>query len=338
MTPVLLVGSIPLANSEEVLAASAARLGRVLTRFPDGETGPRTGWIAWQRAVFAASPGLEPVAAKERDYQLFPPFRLKPGAAPEEVRLGTLGYAEEAGAAYAIFRRLKETGRIAPAARLQISLPTPFAPAYSFLAYEAQEMIFPLYEAAMLAEVAAITRLVPADELAIQWDVATEMSIWEDVYPVTFANPREELIRRLVRLGATVPDGVELAYHLCYGSMNNRHWREPRDTGKLTEVANFLLAAVPRRIDWLHLPVPIDRDDDAYFAPLDALELPKGTELFLGLLHLSDGIRGAARRADAARRHVARFGVAAECGLGRHPSDVVPAWLALHEEAASALF
>jgi hypothetical protein len=119
--------------------------------------------------------------------------------------------------------------------------------------------------------------------------------------------------------------------------MNNRQWKEPRDTGKLTEVANLLLAAVARPIDWLHLPVPIARDDDDYFAPLAALDLPTETTLFLGLLHLSDGIAGAARRATAARRRVARFGVAAECGLGRHRASVVPDYLALHEEAATQL-
>ena len=39
------------------------------------------------------------------------------------------------------------------------------------------------------------------------------------------------------------------------------------------------------------LPVPINRSDDAYFAPLR--DLPSGdAKVFLGLIHLEDGVQG----------------------------------------------
>jgi hypothetical protein len=44
----LLLGSIPLANAEEVFRTSCDRLGDRLRRVPDGETGERLGWIRWQ--------------------------------------------------------------------------------------------------------------------------------------------------------------------------------------------------------------------------------------------------------------------------------------------------
>ena len=65
--------------------------------------------------------------------------------------------------------------------------------------------------------------------------------------------------------------------------------------------------------------VPIDRDDDAYFEPLRELQLPEGTEVYVGLVHFRDGVDGARRRAAAAGRFLAQFGVATECGMGRRP-------------------
>ncbi|MGH8702107.1 MAG: hypothetical protein ACREVR_13175 [Burkholderiales bacterium] len=36
---------------------------------------------------------------------------------------------------------------------------------------------------------------------------------------------------------------------------------------------------MPRRVDWVHMPVPRGRSDEAYFAPLDGLKLQPETEL-----------------------------------------------------------
>jgi hypothetical protein len=84
----------------------------------------------------------------------------------------------------------------------------------------------------------------------------------------------------------------------------------------------------------MHMPVPRDRDDDAYFAPLAALTRQPATELYLGLLHLTDGIEGAERRMQTAERVVADFGLATECGFGRRPPDTIQPLLELHRAAA----
>ena len=65
------------------------------------------------------------------------------------------------------------------------------------------------------------------------------------------------------------------------------------------------------------MPVPRDRSDDAYFAPLSRLRLHPETELCLGLVHYTDGVAGTRQRLAAAERHVARFSIATECGFGR---------------------
>jgi hypothetical protein len=86
------------------------------------------------------------------------------------------------------------------------------------------------------------------------------------------------------------------------------------------------------------VPVPIDRDDDAFFAPFRTLALPADCQLYLGLVHAKDGTPGALRRAQAAKKAITKFGIASECGLGRckTPADV-RTLLDLHAEVARAL-
>jgi hypothetical protein len=77
-----------------------------------------------------------------------------------------------------------------------------------------------------------------------------------------------------------------------------------------------------------------ERDDVAYFEPLKNLKLPRGTELYLGLVHRTDGIAGARGRLAAAKTVLTDFGVATECGFGRRPPESVSALLDLHRETA----
>ena len=115
------------------------------------------------------------------------------------------------------------------------------------------------------------------------------------------------------------------------------HVVEPQDLGLLVAFANDICAATRRRTNWIHMPVPRERHDDAYFAPLSNLQLKPGMRLFLGLVHQFDGLEGARRRIAAARRYDPEFGVATECGMGRRKADDVPALLDLHHEVALIL-
>jgi hypothetical protein len=67
----------------------------------------------------------------------------------------------------------------------------------------------------------------------------------------------------------------------------------------------------------MHMPVPIDRTDDAFYAPLRNLQLDPGTELYLGLVHAEDGVEGTRRRMAVAGKFVDTFGIASECGISR---------------------
>jgi hypothetical protein len=65
------------------------------------------------------------------------------------------------------------------------------------------------------------------------------------------------------------------------------------------------------------MPVPIDRTDAAFYAPLEDLRLGPETELYLGLVDAQDGVEGTRRRIQAARQYIQDFGIASECGISR---------------------
>jgi len=190
-------------------------------------------------------------------------------------------------------------------------------------------------EAALLREMNQIAQAVAPDELAIQWDVAAEIAILEtDFFEAHLKGNKTGIIDRLARLGNAVPMNVELGYHLCYGNAGQKHFKEPTDTGLMVEIANGIFERIRRPVNWLHMPVPIDRDDAAYFEPLSNLRLSVGTELFLGLLHHGDGSAGAGRRMATASRYVSKYGVASECGLSGHTPEWTGEMLALHRQVA----
>ena len=124
-----------------------------------------------------------------------------------------------------------------------------------------------------------------------------------------------ELVRTtLKRCLEAVPADVELGIHLCYGDYDAKHFVEPEDAGKEVELANAIVEMAVRPIAFMHMPVPIDRTDDAFYSPLADLKLSQATELYLGLVH-ADGRN--AERIAAASKVVSDFGIATECGIAR---------------------
>ena len=316
-----LVGSVPLGSAEEVFRTASAKLGAHLRRIPDGETGDRSQWVGWQGFAFKRLPQFELVKPSPGQYPPTPRFRPRAGADLTGAGFGNLGYADEALRSFEVFRALRDQGVIRPGVRFQVSIPTPLAPVVMFVVDGAQAQVEPLYEAQMLDELRRILEGIPHDLLAMQWDVCIEMWLWERWLAAPFEDVEGEVLARLARLGAAVPDGVELGFHLCYGDYQHEHFKQPADAGILVEMAGGILAGVERPVQWLHLPVPIDRSDDGYFRPMERLTGLDRTELYLGLVHFRDGVGGTGARVRTALDHVRAFGVAAECGLGRRPAD-----------------
>ncbi|RII42903.1 hypothetical protein DWB68_05025 [Galactobacter valiniphilus] len=347
-----LVGSVNQATAEATFRAAAGALGALAPRLPDGEVGERFHWMLFQGKRLEATPGLVRV---DMDPILHEGFDLRPlildgTVEAAELQVPALGYAEAALESYAVFARLKAEGVIPEATRFQVCLPSPLAPVTSFVAASLRAAVLPAYEAALIREVEAISAAIPADQLAIQIDLATEFGYIEGVsmgggalepfFAAEGASPQQiaaAAAALALPLAASVPAGVQLGFHLCYGDVGEKHFVEPMTAGHLATVAQALSDGAGRPVDWIHLPVPIERDDAAYFAPLARLTLQEGTRLFLGAVHHEDGVDGARRRLAAAAPALAEagiteFGVGTECGFGRGPAERTEPLMRLHAE------
>ena len=340
-----LIGSIPLDSSEQVFRRLAEELGPYLRCLPDGETGERARWVFFQRQMLLDHPAMEidptvpPYKFVQWDGKLvreIEQVRFKPGTDPQGVAFET-GYDKAALASWAVFQRLRATGAIPATMRFQVSLPTPQASGYLYVSGPARQTYFGVYERALKAALANIVAAIPANDLAIQWDVCQEVLAFEGYFADRPADFKRQTFDMLGRLGDSVPAGVEMGYHLCYGSPRDEHLVQPKDAGVLVEMMEGIAAATRRRIDFFHIPVPRDRTDDAFYAPLATWKRPAGTRLYLGLLHHDDDAGDRARVA-VAKRHVAdEFGLSAECGWGRTEPGRLPGLLKGHRVAAEAL-
>jgi methionine synthase II (cobalamin-independent) len=339
---VYLVGSVPMANAEQVFQTVSAAFGAKLKRIPDGETGERADWITWLRPVFSEHPAFELSDEVFRLHATAPTFRrhrLRSGWSAGDVRIENLFYADIAAASYRTFKKLKDAGKIPPATRFQVDLVPAHSVIWLFLIDALHAPIDPIYNEALKREIDKIAAAIPHEDLAIQFDVASAVFARlqrEDVssYGRTKAEMQERFSAIVIELGNRVPADVELLYHLCYGDSNHRHVVEPKDMADMVDFTNRVLAGIKRPVNLVHMPVPRDRADDAYFAPLIDLRLRPETELCLGLVHYTDGVDGTARRLATARKYAPSFSIGTECGFGRRKPDTIPELLRIHAAVA----
>ncbi|KAK7523898.1 hypothetical protein IWZ03DRAFT_13801 [Phyllosticta citriasiana] len=319
-----LVGSICLPSSEDVFRQATTHLPGRLRRIPDGETQLRQSFTFFQQGAFKDAPEV----LKKYDAS-FNPAPVDP-VSPEELEavVNKLGdniqtsydvYAKES---YATFCKLREEGVIPKGVKFQVSMPCP-VDVLVLIAEPYQAALEPLYEAALIRDLKKIEENIPAEDLAIQWDIASpfammEGALWPHFKPYV-PDAGDHIKKMAVRLGNAVSPGVELGFHLCYGDIGHRHFVEPRDLGLIVDIATAVFNGVDRQINWIHVSAPKERDDEAYFAPLK--DLPLGnTELYLGVVQPRDE-EGTRRRIAAASKVVNNFGIATECGMGRTPTD-----------------
>jgi hypothetical protein len=333
---VLLIGSVPLNDSEAVFRALALRLGGLARRYPDGETGPRTNWIRWQRHIFDSNDAFELMPSRNlagiKDSLDRPFFRLKHGAS--EIVYKPLGFAEEAVKSFAMFSKLKRDGVIPAATRFQVSLPTVVAILSGFVVLEDRAGAEPALERAMEREVTAILEAIPHHELSLQWDVCIEIVGYDGGYQVHLKDILVDSVSRLARQISIIPNAAEVGIHLCYGDPGHKHIIQPVDAGSSVKFANAIALASDRPLNWLHIPIPRGWTEAKYYEPLSKLKFAEYRDIYLGLLHFTDGRDGAERRASIAKRFIPDFGIATECGFGRRDPSTVPALLDLHREVA----
>jgi hypothetical protein len=337
-----LVGSVPLKDARHVFETVSAALGAKLKRIPDGETGERSDWITWLEPAFANNPALEKSGELFRIHATGTArirYKLKPGKTAADVRFDNLFYADIAKASYAEFAELKRAGKIRPDVKFQIDLVPAHSVIWLFLQDDLHQPLDPVFNLALKREIDKIAATLPHDQIAIQFDVASAVfARLQRNEPNAYGKNRAEMLthfsRILTDLADHVPADIDLLFHFCYGDSNHKHVIEPLDMGDMVEVANRLSADIKRPIQLVHMPVPRDRSDDTYFAPLSRLRLKPETELCLGLVHYTDGIAGTRKRLATAQRHVTDFSIATECGFGRRDPATIPELLRIHAEVA----
>lgn len=340
--PVMFVGSVPLKPADAVFERIGSAIGDLTRQIPDGEQ------AGWAEAVF---PQVGACAAVEFSRQAMmtsegpfafpiPFYRLKPGSKPEDIVLGPYGIADNAIKSYAAFVKAREAGQVPVGTRFQVTIPGPLTT--GSLIELPVEILLPIVERPLLAEIMEIVAAIPAQDLTIQIDFAVEIEVEEyRRRPAAFDMPVAEGLAwsmadttgAAARLAAMVPVDVNLGFHLC--SIWHIFKGAGQDNRVHVDYANQLTQTVKRRIDYIHIPTIPEHDGDD-FAPLADLNLAPETQLYLGVVHASDGIDGARRRIAAASEYVSNFGVAHFCGLsqwGAKEESIGP-MIELHRAAA----
>jgi hypothetical protein len=341
MTTFYLTGSINVPTVEDAFRLVGSRLQPGVSRVPDGEPGDRANWVFTQTEHFLNNPTLDVVGDRAR---------VRPGVT---VGFGPVDYHSIATASYAQFRRAREDGLLQENSRFLVSIPTPFNAVNSFVEFEDRVEVAWAYEQALRHSVEAIQQAIPPSDLAIQWDLPTELATIEG----WFENPYdgvEPILAATARVADWVHDDAELTFHLCYGdskfgaspfmgeppneeaaARGGRHIL-PRDASTIVAVSNGLSRHVTRRIDAIQAATVAAWTKRAHWQPLADLALEPGTEFYLGLLHAEDGAHGAAIRAALAAEFLPEFGLSTECGLGRHSAEQLEAVLVAWQHYTAA--
>jgi hypothetical protein len=338
-----LVGSVPLADAQDVFTTVSAAIGPYLQRIPDGETGARKRWVGMLSEILDRHPSFEVdpdeppflmKLASGKVHRELKRLRFRPGTDPHSVRFET-GYAAMAIESFALFSRLQDQGLVPGGVRFQIAIPSPLAPTFNYITPRQRAAFLAVFTDHLVGEVRKIAAALPHERIAIQWDVLQEVLVWEGYFADRPADYQAVIGATLGRIGDAVPEPIELGYHLCYGSPKDEHLVQPRDAAILVELMRVIVQHVHRSIQFFHIPVPKHRSDAAFYAPLRALALPAGTQLYLGLVHVDDH-EGNRERLALARAATTVAGVASECGWGRGDPTRVGALLETLRRVAAA--
>lgn len=322
----LLVGSLPADSTRTAFSSAGPLFGDLVFALPDGETGARAAWVGYERnQLFQPHPDLELVSRPSspdgipRHAYDAPAFTVRSGV--YQIHFDHWPRIDEALESYTVFRSVRDDGAIPPGTRFQVGLPSPgsaitggfktdFAADYPVLERA--------YEDLARQGLERLTQEIPAEDLAIQWDVCYEVLDLEGVLAWTADGAWERFAGPAARLSPLIPDDVLVGYHFCYGTFPEWPMFEARDMELIVRMANAAVELSGRPVDWVHLAGPryLRCEDDRFFQPLGDLDVGDA-RVFLGIVLPVDGIGGLRRRAATASRHLADFGISMYCGFGR---------------------
>ena len=139
VSDLLLVGSLPAESTEAALRAGAELFGDMVFALPDGETGPRSAWVGYERerlvrpnaGVVVTSETESPTGIPRHAYET-PVFGVRPGVT--ELHWDSWPRIDDAIAGYQAFRALRDEGVIPGHLRFQVGLPFPSSALNAFKA------------------------------------------------------------------------------------------------------------------------------------------------------------------------------------------------------------
>src|ERR1700751_4793410 len=107
----LLVGSLPSDSTEGALRAAGEFFGDLVFALPDGETGPRAGWVSYERerlvrpneGIVTLAETASPTGLPRHAYET-PVFGIKPGVS--EVHWESWPRIDDPIASYSVFSSL----------------------------------------------------------------------------------------------------------------------------------------------------------------------------------------------------------------------------------------
>jgi hypothetical protein len=341
----LLVGSVPATSTEDALRAGAQYYSDLVFALPDGETGPRSSWVGYERErLVRPNPAVEtvfettsPTGIPRHMYEA-PVFALRPGVSA--VTWDSWPRIDDAIASWQVFRRLRDEGVIPAGLRFQIGLPFPVSALNGLHANFAADypIAFAGYADLVARDIARLTAVIPPAELAIQWDIAYETLDIEGVLPWAAGDGWERFATAVDRLPRLVPDEALVGYHLCYGTFPEWPMYEARDMSVLVRMANYAHAASGRPTDWVHMAGPryLRSEDESFFAPLTGLSVGDA-RVFLGIVLPLDGEAGLRRRSATASKFLPDFGVALYCGFRVPPGYTPEQAIREHRDVVAAV-
>lgn len=342
---VLIIGSVARPEDgwtvEDVFRNCASHLGTYVSMLPDGELGDRTLWITYlARHVYHGHPDI--VTVSRHTYEDWKPngyndqWRVTVREGVKAVRFPKIGYADEAKASYGVFRALRDQGVIPRGVRFMVALPLTESATRAFVGNVRDfQILWRGYNEALAREIADLADTIPHEDLAIQWDLARETGAVEGLefnFPDADlqelpAAPMDRYCRALEELCPSIPADVWLGLHVCYGSLGHKPGESPdsahhvplRDLNVGVDLLNRGVEAAGRAVQFVHMPVRFtDGLSDGFYRPLERLGVG-GARVYLGVIDPIDGLEGARRRVDVARKYLRDFGLGTACGWGRRP-------------------
>ncbi|MBB4683322.1 AMP-binding protein [Amycolatopsis jiangsuensis] len=332
-------GSVSLSSASEVFSVVAEILGKQVHRVPDGETS-RPEWVRNLGSALLNVDGVENRGTRfiPEVQQEYPVLSIADGVAADDLDFSPVDFASIAIQSHSAFLSMRE--RMASDTRFMVALPTPTAVMGVFFQLDQLESLVPAFTRHLAHEITAMTRIIPPQNLALQWDVAIEPALIFRSLAGMPTFPAEMVHTQLAELASLVPTNIELGYHLCYGdprpdtdiASRGRHFTLPEDLEMLVAMANDICMQAGRNVNWFSMPVPVGQGTDTYFAPLADLRVGSATEIYLGVVHDEDGLAGSQRRVDTAKRHLTGFGVSTDCGMGRIEPEAIRPLLEIHRD------